>query len=396
MNAGTVAAFLVQRVGPYHHARLQAWAACRPGGVHAIEFRPTDTIYAWSPVQAVGRYGRRRTRSAAELCRALNELQPAVVVCVGYADTEIHCAMQWALTRGIPLVTCSDSTFADEPRTWLKEKLKRAVLAAFDAGLVAGRRAREYLGQLGLQENQLFHPWDVVDNEHFERGARAAQTHAPEAREKLGVPERFFICVARFVPKKNLAHLLEAYARYRKSAGREVWALVLSGAGPLEDELRQLARRLAIEADVIFPGFVQYSDLPVFYGLAGALVLPSVVDQWGLVVNEAMAAGLPVLVSSRCGCVPELVREGHNGFVFDPAELFQLACQLNAVATMDPFARATMGRRSQEIVAEFSPAAFAQGIEAAVAGAHAKRRKAPPWVTRIVIDLLVWKARLRS
>ena len=80
--------------------------------------------------------------------------------------------------------------------------------------------------------------------------------------------------------------------------------------------------------DVLLPGFKQYPELPLYYGLAGAFVLPSLTEPWGLVVNEAMAAGLPVVVSDRCGCASDLVRPGENGFAFDPCDIEQLAALL--------------------------------------------------------------------
>src|SRR5271169_6276636 len=173
-------AFLVQRVGPYHHARLRALAADRSLTVHAIEFRIADPVYAWDPVAESGGYGRLQAASAGELGRALDGIRPDVVVCVGYADPEIHRAAAWAMRRGIPLVTCSDSTVADEPRTPLKEAFKRFVVSAFDAALVAGSRAHEYLGSLGLSGEWRFTPWDVVDNAHFEIGADAARRSPAE------------------------------------------------------------------------------------------------------------------------------------------------------------------------------------------------------------------------
>lgn len=379
-------AFLVRRVGPYHHARLRALAAESPLSVFVIEFRPTDPIYAWSPVAEAGGYGRLQASSAGELGRALHEIRPDVVVCVGYADPEIHRAAAWALRRGLPLVTCSDSTHDDQPRTWLKEALKRLMLSAFDAALVAGNRANDYLGELGLDGECRFRPWDVVDNAHFELGADAARRRPAEPRERLKLPERYFVCVSRFVPKKNLARLVEAYARYVAGAGNSAWSLVLSGAGPLEADLR--AQAAGLGPRVHFPGFLQYQDLPACYGLAEALVLPSMSDQWGLVVNEAMAAGLPVLVSTRCGCAPELVRAGENGFTFDPGDTAALADLLGRTAGMGPEMRASMGARSREIVAAFTPQAFASGLTAAVECALVRRRGRKRLLTRAVVRAL--------
>jgi 1,2-diacylglycerol 3-alpha-glucosyltransferase len=381
-------AFLVQRIGPYHHARLCAWAATRPGAINVIEFRPADAVYAWTSVKEKGDYMRRQTHSPEELCRALDELQPVVVVCVGYADPEIHQAMAWALHRRVPLVTCSDSTYEDEPRSWGKETFKRQIVASFDAALVAGRRAYDYLGSLRLNDDRRFQPWDVVDNEYFARDAQLSQNDEPALRERLKLPPRYFLCVARFIAKKNLQRLVEAYARYAMQAGNEAWSLVLAGTGPLEAELRACIGAAGLDRQVYFPGLLPYSDLPTYYGLAGAFILPSVSDQWGLVVNEAMAAGLPVLVSSRCGCAPDLVCEGENGFTFDPENIEAIAGRLTQMAGLDQARRAAMGKRSREIVASFSPEAFARGLEAAIACALARQRPRKPWLTRPLVSLL--------
>jgi glycosyltransferase involved in cell wall biosynthesis len=392
MSEGVTAVFLVQRLGPYHHARLQAWAALRSGAVTVIEFRPTDAVYAWAAVEAPGRYARRATSSPKALIQALDEFAPQVVVCVGYADPEIHQAMVWALAKRVPLVTCSDSTFEDEPRSWFKEGLKRAVVTAFAAGLAAGQRAHAYLAHLGLDAARRFQPWDVVDNSYFARGADAARADAAVLRAKRGLPPRYFLSVARFVPKKNLARLIEAYALYAAAAGPAAWGLVLSGSGPLESALRAQVASAGLEGCVNFRGFLQYPELPACYGLAAAFVLPSESDQWGLVVNEAMAAGLPVLVSSRCGCAPDLVRTGENGFTFAPDDVAEIAARLTEIAGYDDARRAVMGRRSREIIAEFSPEAFAQGLEAAVGAALADAGKDKSWFSRILVSQLARRA----
>ena len=157
---------------------------------------------------------------------------------------------------------------------------------------------------------------------------RKARGKSGRRPKKPGRPFTFlryyFLASARFVSKKNLSHLLLAYERYKALRGKRSWKLVVIGDGPLRKNLHRQCRDLKLDDDVSFPGFVQYSKLPAYYGLAGAFVHVSVVEQWGLVVNEALAAGLPVLVLDRCGCVRELVSEGRNGFVFDALDIERL------------------------------------------------------------------------
>ena len=381
--------FLVQRIGPYHHARLSAFAR-RGIAVAAIEFRPEEAVYAWNPVPGGGGYSRFTARSGGELCQALDELQAGVVICTGYADREVHGAASWALRRRVPLVTCSDSTYDDEPRSRLKEALKRRVVDAFDSALVAGRRARDYLRTLGMEAGRCYRPWDVVDNAHFARVVDPSPAAADAARSKLKLPERYFLCVARFVAKKP------GGADPGVRAG--IWSELVRAPGlwcfrvPVRSNANCAPRWLRpVWPDVHFPGFLQYSDLPVCYGLAasfaGGFVLPSTSDQWGLVVNEAMAAGLPVIVSDRCGCASDLVREGENGFTFDPENTSGMAACLARLAEFDPLDRERMGRRSRELVAAFTPEAFAEGLSAAVACARERPRTRRPWQTRLLLRL---------
>jgi glycosyltransferase involved in cell wall biosynthesis len=385
---GITLAFLVQRIGPYHHARLGALAADLTLSVHAIEFRPGEMIYSWDPVVERGPYKRHQSLFASELTNVLDEIRPDVIVCVGYADREIHRAAAWAMRHGVPLVTCSDSTYDDEPRSAIKETLKRLVLSAFDSALVAGSRSQDYLRTLGMNGAARFRPWDVVDNSHFERGADAARHAQAETRFRLKLPARYFICTARFVAKKNLDVLLDAYARYASQAGKSTLSLVLLGGGPLEGDLRMRVAAAGLEALVCFPGFIQYPELPAFYGLAETLILPSASDQWGLVVNEAMAAGLPVLVSSRCGCAPDLVCEGENGYTFEPNEAAALAVMLGRIADMDPDRLSGMGRRSREIVAAYTPGAFAAGLRAAMDFARTRSPRRRRLLARAAVGAL--------
>jgi glycosyltransferase involved in cell wall biosynthesis len=367
---------------------LRAFSDDKTLAVHAIEFRTDDQMYLWDKVLDAASYARHNAANAAEMVQVLGEIQPDVVVCVGYADPEIHRVAAWAMRHSVPLVTCSDSTYDDEPRTLAKETFKRLVVSAFDSALVAGSRSLDYLRTLGMNGEAGFQPWDVVDNAHFERGADAARRDPTEVRSRLKLPDRYFVCTARFVPKKNLQLLLEAYALYESREGKAAWSLVLVGAGPLEAELRRQVAAAGLEARVFFPGFLQYPELPPCYGLAGAFILPSASDQWGLVVNEAMAAGLPVLVSSHCGCAPDLVRSGENGYTFDPGDAGALADALGRVSGMDDHGLQSMGRRSREIVAAFSPEAFAAGLKGAIECARARGPSRRKLIARILVGAL--------
>jgi glycosyltransferase involved in cell wall biosynthesis len=330
-----------------------------------------DRTYGWAPVTGEPGFPRRTLllgRDPEEVPRAELEAlldtclaqgpQPSAVAVPGWASPGARALLRWAVRHGIPAILMSDSTEADAPRHWPKELAKRQLLRFFRAAFVAGAPQARYLEGLGFASERIFRGYDVVDNAHFAAGAKRA----------AGRREPFFLASGRFVPKKNFARLLEAYALYRGLAGPMAWGLVLMGDGELRPALESLRTRFGLDGHVAFPGFRQYAELPAWYGRAGAFVLPSTSEQWGLVVNEAMAAGLPVLVSRRCGCAEDLVREGRNGFTFDPLDVPGLATLLRRTAH-GGLDLAGMGEAGRMTVADWGLERFVTGLAAAVAAA---------------------------
>ena len=164
--------------------------------------------------------------------------------------------------------------------------------------------------------------------------------------------------------------MLRAYASYRELAGRlegsAPWDLVLLGDGPLRETLNSQLSTLNLRGHVLLPGFIHYRKLPAYYALADAFVHASVTEQWGLVVNEAMATGLPVIVSNRCGCVPDLVTEGKNGFTFDPASAKALGKLMVGMSRLSERRLEEMREESRRIIAGFTPAHFATAAQRAI------------------------------
>ena len=145
---------------------------------------------------------------------------------------------------------------------------------------------------------------------------------------------------------------------------------------------------LACDDCVHLPGFQQYKILPVFYGLAEVFVHASKTEQWGLVVNEAMASGLPVIVSNRCGCVSDLVREGYNGFVFDPYDAEQLARLMLRVSEMEAEERRRMGDASRQNHCRLGTERFARGLREAIACAMSAAPVRGSLLDRLLLRLL--------
>ena len=305
------------------------------------------------------------------------------------------------MEQGVPMVVMSESARGDEPRTLWKEIIKRRIVDLYAAALVGGQRHVEYLVELGMPRERIFTGYDVVDNAYFEQRAleirNANPPQADETRKKHALPEKYFLASARFIEKKNLLRLIRAYAEYRRrssafakaTADREVrgenapWDLVLLGDGPMRDTLNTQLSTLNLHAHVHLPGFKPYDELPVYYGLAKAFVHASTTEQWGLVVNEAVASELPVIVSNRCGCVPELVQD--NGFTFDPANESELTERLLQMASLSADERRRLGEASYRIAANFAPDRFGEGLEQAAAMVLRLPQKKPGVIDRTLL-----------
>lgn len=389
---------LFHRLGPYHGARLEAAAGV--ASVVAIELAGKTDEYAWAPVDEPRSFARvtlfpsedsryvPRGELSRRVYRALDEHDPDVVAIPGWSEKGALAALAWCVRRRRPAIVMSETQGADAERRWGKEAIKRRVVGLCAAGLVGGTPHRRYLVELGMASERIFTGYDVVDNEHFARGAETARRQAGEVRARLKLPEEFFLASNRFLPKKNLFRLVEAFASYRRRAGGNAWDLVLLGDGPLRFDLLAYCHALGLDGCIHFPGFKQYEELPAYYGLAGAFIHASTTEQWGLVVNEAMAAGLPVLVSERCGCVADLVAPGRNGFTFDPSDTAALTGLMLQIAG-DKARRAALGRESVEIISDWTPRHFAEGLREAADCALAQPRRSGGLVDQAILQTLL-------
>lgn len=394
-------AIIFDHFGPYHRVRLEAAASRLP--VIPIEVREKTSEYAWAPLADSALLSRQTVLSADDpdsapliwqkLRTLLTELMPAAVAVPGWSSTASLGALHWCSRHRKPAIVMSESTAWDEPRRDLKERIKRRLINRCSAALVGGKPQVEYLQQLGMPPTRIQIGYDVVDNAYFDRGATLVRAKELELRKQLYLPKNYILASCRFIPKKNLRRLLDAYALYREDAASlDPMSLVILGDGPLEADLQRLISDLRLEAEVHLPGFKQYDELPGYYGLAAGFIHASTSEQWGLVVNEAMASGLPVLVSQRCGCVRDLVHDGKNGWTFDPEDVGDIARAIGELAKSFPERRLEMAEAGKAIISSYSPTAFAKGLEEAWRSAE----KAPNPGFTLADNLLLRALALRN
>jgi glycosyltransferase involved in cell wall biosynthesis len=376
MDRKPAVAVVFHHIGPYHQARLNA--AAEHMTVTGVEWS-AKAYDAWGTADSSARYQKislfpeathqfpvkAKLRSA--FCSALEQIKADVVAVNGWNNFGSLAAASCCGRRGISMIVMSESARGDEPRAWWKERIKRWAVSCYSAALVGGQRHVDYLVELGMPRERIFTGYDVVDNQYFRQKAEEVRSQKSEVRQQYRLPENYFLASARFVAKKNLPILIIAYDKYRtesEASGNVPWDLVVLGDGPLRETLNSQLSTLNSHGHVHLPGFKSYEELPVYYALANAFVHASTSEQWGLVVNEAIASGLPVIVSERCGCAPELVRE--NGFRFDPTDQDALASRLLQMATLSDDERRRLSDASCRIAANFSPDRFGQGLEQAV------------------------------
>jgi glycosyltransferase involved in cell wall biosynthesis len=373
--AARVIAVVFSRLGPYHLARLRGAAevlARENIRLATIAIAGMDRVYAWDRVDTEMADQTRvlfpneqyedisTARMARGLQDALDDINPLTVALPGWAFSEARAGLAWCQRRKRPAILMSESTRNDHVRLWPRELLKQTLVRRFASALVGGSRHRQYARQLGLPRAAIFTGYDVVDNDYFQHAADNIRRSDEAERQARHLPKRYLLTSSRFVAQKNLEGLLRGYARYVATSptSRD---LVLCGDGAYRERLHGLARTLQVEDRIHWSGFVQYPDLPAFYALADAFILASTTEPWGLVVNEAMASGLPVLVSNHCGCSPDLVRDGENGFTFDPTSVEAIAEAMSKLPD-DAAALNLMGANSRQIIGGYTIQAFGEGL----------------------------------
>lgn len=293
----------------------------------------------------------------------------------GYATVNAIHAILAAKALGIPVLLRAESWLGDRPRSRTKLLLKslalRALGSCIDAVLPIGTANKAYWAQyLGDQFPAFLMPY-AVDNTFFaERTLQAQHTRASlQAELDLDPVRPVILFASKLQPRKHADRLLEAYLKLLARSEVSPY-LVIVGDGEMRTSLQSRAAAAGVDG-VRFVGFRNQSELPRFFELSDVFVLPSRHEPWGLIVNEAMAAGLAVIVSDNVGCARDLVRNGHNGFVVPVDDVDALCAALQAA--LQPGAAKSMGQRSREIIAAWSYADDLQGLKAALQHVTGKR-----------------------
>ena len=441
------------RYGPYHYARLRSAAdALAPldWEVVGLETAGNDATYAWDETrgeeagpQVITAFpGRVYEEITSAECKRvlrplLDELKPDAVAIAGWAAADALACLSWCRKNDVRRIVMSETREADGKRVWWKELIKRYLISRFDGALVGGKSHRNYLVKLGMPADRIAFGYNVVDNAYFREAClKVRKSEGLKVREEeigdggLGTGDReqdansssqlsafqfsaftpkYFLSSNRFIERKNLARLIEAYSIYIQKSKfnhhqSSIWHLCLLGDGELKADLHAQCHRLGLHVIesapweltsptskienhqssisnqrsasslttdhrpptsglVFFPGFRQIDELPRFYANAACFVHPALEEPWGLVLNEAMACGLPILSGDNVGAAEELVDDGVNGWIFDATDVGAMEECLARVSALDEEARAAFGQASERILEARCPTeAFGRGL----------------------------------
>jgi len=258
-------------------------------------------------------------------------------------------------------------------RRWWKEALKRALFNRVDGVITAGPDGSAFAMRYGVSPERIHIARHVVDVGHFRSGAAAARLSRDKFRAELDLVGVVFLYVGRLWRGKGIKTLLQAYASVERDL-RGNSSLLIVGDGSEMSVLQSASEKGGLR--VKLAGFQQRTELPPIYAASDVFVFPTLGDPYGLVVDEAMATGLPVISTTAAGEIRERIRDGVNGYLVPPGDSESLAKAMRHLAS-DPQLRVRMGDRSAEMIAAHTPDRWAHAFEAAVAQILASSSKKP-------------------
>jgi glycosyltransferase involved in cell wall biosynthesis len=290
--------------------------------------------------------------------RALSAHPHDVLVISGYAVFAEQAALLWARVRGKPYVLLSESHLGKARASW-KHAVKRLILPRLlghaSAGLAVGSAAADYLAHYGVARGRIRIFPNTIDVEAYCEAADRARANRAAVLEEIGLPERYLLYVGRLVERKGILDLIEAHRRLPADAP----PLVVVGDGPLRESVAEGERVQAL-------GFLEPSLLPTIYALAELAVIPSHDEPWGVAVNEALAAGTPVVASDAVGAARDLIDSGVNGLTYPAGDVAALGNALESA--LSQFTPPVQRGRIVAWNYEFATEQFVQAMSIATSG----------------------------
>lgn len=298
-----------------------------------------------------------------DLYRRLTELNPDVVIAGTIVFPSSATAIRWAKKNKKALIIFENAKVSAFPRNKIVTWVKRKIYGVVDSFVCPSPDYIEDLKFWGFNKEQIYFGLNVTNNKFW-----ASKVENSSFRM---LPSSFFLTVGRQVPFKNLDTFLMSYLEYQRRGGNI--PLVMVGEGPCHDKLETLSANCS---NIIFLPFQSYDALKQIFVNATCLFLPSFKKEtWGLIVNEAMAAGKIVAVSTDCGCANTLVHERVNGFLFNPLHKEEMISIMFEIQHMSINEKGQMEEQSKKIISEWDLDRFVEGMYASILYAMSHRKK---------------------
>lgn len=398
-------AFLNMGFGPYFvpklyelHKRLsndacdmQVVEASRSAGLYSYLRSETDLPDWWKCLGGGENPGEGYSGQLQDMfISELERIAPDMVFAGAVAYTAGSAAVKWGLRHGRPVVIMDNARRRNVSRGMVKNLMKRCFHLNADAAFVPSVLWKDDYEWWGFEERRLFYGHNALDNSQWLAWSKELKIRADDVKRQNHLPDRYFLGVGRHIPAKNWIKLMEAYNQYVCTSDGVAWGLVLVGSGPTRSDLETLVAERGLTG-VVFRDFLPPDKLAEYYSQCSALILPSLNETWGCVVNECMCFSKPVLVSNLCGCAGDLVSQGENGYSFDPNNADEMAFRMKEMSAMGADDLERMGQKSSEIISRWDIDRFEKGVRDAITFCEKEPKRYGPGWTRMLLPL--WKGR---
>jgi glycosyltransferase involved in cell wall biosynthesis len=296
------------------------------------------------------------------MVQEIQEWKPDVILVYGWSF-DSHLRVMRAFKGKLPILFRGDSTLLGDrslTKQFARRTFLRWVFDRIDLALYVGKRNKEYYLEMGLDDSQLVWAPHAIDNDRFADEDGTRETAANAWRTRLGIDRSdiVFLFAGKLITRKDPFTLMKAFLQLDRQPLSRRAHLIFAGEGELRRGLEDASRG---RDDIHFIGFQNQSSMPVVYRLGDAMVLPSLIDTWGLAVNESMACSRPVIVSDLVGCAPDLVRPGDTGEVFRNGDSNGLANILSRMAN-EPAKIREMGLAARRLIEGWSIDVYARTV----------------------------------
>jgi glycosyltransferase involved in cell wall biosynthesis len=305
-----------------------------------------------------------------DLARQLREYRPDCALISAYLPFFWWEALAVLRSLGIPVLLRAETTDVARSRSTAKHLVRTAFLKLFYRQiarfLAIGQISRQHYLSHGVPPGRIGWAPYCVDSELIEKQRAIYHPQRSQVRQELGFTEEdtVFVFAGKLIPVKNVVLLVRAL-QLMPEAARDRVGLIVLGDGELFSSMESECRRV-LGSRSVFTGFMNQSEMGRYYSAADCLVLPSLSETWGLVVNEALQYGLPAIVSDRVGCHPDLIVEGRTGYVFPTGDAGALRDRMLRIRQDLRSDAEQVSRFCRRHVAGYSAAAAAKGIREGV------------------------------